>query len=579
MKHNRPFRRVIPVTSVVAALTVGLLGEPFSTAPANAQWPELRAAGGKDALYVMHEANGDLGRETRVWMRQIDQGFRRPRRTDRQPPGVAAATVCRGYLHLFFENGSHQRVSPSGSAVQLVLPGRVKPLCVGGDPTEEVLYAIAEVEVPSTAPYEAAAIGPAATRPSSRSVQPVTTNRGQSLPMTTSQARTDTQLPTPTPLTTASQASPLFAMYRFHRGQWTRVALLPPQFKPTAGHLICTGGGQVHLFSWAPHQGQPVWYRCWAECVWGQAEKIPVPPKAVPSAAMVLNRSPVLVTLSSPEPGRTEVLSLYRDGSEWQTVPIRAAADAGFDVASDRLRVASYHDCIALVGRLGKKGQLQVGLWSPTSGAIKEPPRPLPRWPERAKAPLQPRLPQVAVFVILGAVIALTLWWRQESLTRTVELPTHLELAELWRRVTASLIDLAPALVITAVYWLPLVLQLRRDVALEDLSETEVAERYGVFLWPWLYARILYAAYCGLAEYRWGTTPGKRLMRLRVVTLDLTRPALKQVVIRNGIKILELQVPDLIALLVFVVLTRNRQRLGDVLAGTTVVQLKTAVDG
>jgi uncharacterized RDD family membrane protein YckC len=556
-------------------LAIGLL---MPVHPVVGEGIGLKAAGGDNSLYVTLEANGEHGLETRIWMRQIDQGFRRPKRTDQQPAGIIAAAACGNYLHVFWENGTHRRVGPHGSTVQLVLPGRAKPLCLAGDTHDEVLYAIIESEddesesAPSTSSGEPAA-GPSRTPGSSPpSATGPASRRSTTAISPRERVMTSRQAPAP-----RSEVAAVLSMYRFYRGQWSRVGSAPASFRVDDGHVMCASGGQVHLFEWSAEDAESVRYVRWSDQKWGSAQTVAVPAGSIPVASMVLNFKLVLVTVSSPAAGRPVVTSVWHDGKQWHQTELRMPADVVLDPSPDHLRVASYRESIALVGQLGKKGVLQVGLWSPTSGTAKEPPRTLPRWPERRPASMQPRLPQIVIFAILGGVIALTLWWRQESISTPIPLPANFELATLGRRLAAGLIDIGPAIAITSVYWVPLLLQVRREVLQEEVPDAEVAVRYGVLLWPWLCIRVLYAVTCILSEYRWGTTLGKRLMQIYVVSSDLTRPSPKQVLIRNAVKVIELE-PDLAALLVFVLLTRNRQRLGDVLAGTTLVQMKASIE-
>jgi len=540
----------------------------------HAQWPGLRAAGGKDSLWVMFEANGEHGLETRVWARQIDQGYFHPRKADRQPAGVVAAAACGSSVHLFFEDGSHRRIGRQRANPQLNLPGRAKPFCLAGDTVAESLYAIAEYAEPTTLPTSFPATRPAGLRPESApaSLRP---SDASTRPLSAPSGDPEGRVPRWADPKTGRAETPPSVLFRFHRNQWAVVGSMPNWFNPTDEHVLCADEGQVHLFSWSPHRKAPVRYHCRSKERWSEPEVVPLPSDATPLAAMVVNTYPVLVTTGRVGKGRAGVMSVWWAGGQWRQTELRMPGDTPIEVLPGRLQAAPYHDAIALVGQFGKKGPLQVGLWSPTDGSAREPVRPLPKWPEAKSSPLEPRLPQVVVFVVLGAVMALTIWWRQESLTRPIPLPSQIRLADLWRRLTACLVDMIPALVITAFYWLPLVIRLQHEVTSENVTQNEIAERYAVLLWPWLYIRIIYAASSGLAEYRWGTTLGKRLMHLWPLSADMTRPTPKQIAIRNLIKILELQ-PDLIALLVFIVLTKNRQRLGDVLAGTIVVEPASA---
>jgi membrane protease YdiL (CAAX protease family)/uncharacterized RDD family membrane protein YckC len=90
-------------------------------------------------------------------------------------------------------------------------------------------------------------------------------------------------------------------------------------------------------------------------------------------------------------------------------------------------------------------------------------------------------------------------------------------------------------------------------------------EAAGVLVVIYLTLWFNYFAYC---ERRWGQTAGKNAVRLRVTKLDGTRPTWNAGAIRSLLRVVDLLLvgPILIAT------TRRKQRLGDLLAKTIVVQ-------
>ena len=100
-------------------------------------------------------------------------------------------------------------------------------------------------------------------------------------------------------------------------------------------------------------------------------------------------------------------------------------------------------------------------------------------------------------------------------------------------------------------------------------------------VWTWgaalmlLTAFALYAGYYALFEIFWnGQTPGKRLVRIRVIG-DSGRPiTVYEALIRNLLRIVD-QFPGLYVVgIISVFVTARNQRLGDVVAGTVVVHEK-----
>jgi len=73
-------------------------------------------------------------------------------------------------------------------------------------------------------------------------------------------------------------------------------------------------------------------------------------------------------------------------------------------------------------------------------------------------------------------------------------------------------------------------------------------------------------------EYRYGYTLGKRLLRLRV-EMDDGRPCiLKTIVVRNILRIIDIMPIFYIVGLLFILVTMDRKRIGDIIAQTVVVR-------
>src|ERR1700737_1344591 len=95
---------------------------------------------------------------------------------------------------------------------------------------------------------------------------------------------------------------------------------------------------------------------------------------------------------------------------------------------------------------------------------------------------------------------------------------------------------------------------------------------------PWPVLSLLGLLYFMLPEALFGATPGKFLYRLRVVRLDERPLTLRDILIRNSMRLI-----DYLPLLYLVgglsvLATRGSQRLGDLAAGTTVVYRHRAAD-
>ena len=84
-----------------------------------------------------------------------------------------------------------------------------------------------------------------------------------------------------------------------------------------------------------------------------------------------------------------------------------------------------------------------------------------------------------------------------------------------------------------------------------------------------------YGLWCFIWELKTSTTPGKRIFGCSVLSADGTAPATRQIIVRNLCRALTFALGPptmMVALLLMLILTRNRQRIGDLLGNTVVIQ-------
>lgn len=83
---------------------------------------------------------------------------------------------------------------------------------------------------------------------------------------------------------------------------------------------------------------------------------------------------------------------------------------------------------------------------------------------------------------------------------------------------------------------------------------------------------IVIVAYYVLLEAYLGWTFGKRLLDLRVIAVDGSKPGLKKSLIRNALRLVDGLPAFSILGVVMILLTKERTRLGDIVDGTRVVR-------
>jgi uncharacterized RDD family membrane protein YckC len=153
--------------------------------------------------------------------------------------------------------------------------------------------------------------------------------------------------------------------------------------------------------------------------------------------------------------------------------------------------------------------------------------------------------------------IGFTLFRERARMASGQPVPTP-SLAALMPRVFAMLLD--------TFLLLPVLYVASGVMAVEDMEDP----RFAVLIAVWLAAEFLYHF---LMEWLLGWTIGKRMLGLRVTELDGSRVTFRGALIRNVTRWVDSQVPFGVILgLVLMLRTQRRQRLGDLLGRTMVVQ-------
>lgn len=236
---------------------------------------------------------------------------------------------------------------------------------------------------------------------------------------------------------------------------------------------------------------------------------------------------------------------LLRDGFEYETARIEDLPDDHALFRLDETIVTAWVDKEA-------DGRLRLAVVSAVSG------RTLHRGFARVPPPIRPEDVRFLA-LLLGALLlgVLVFVLRPESLSGEASVPGGWAPAPPARRFAAVAIDLTVSGLAASLIWsAPLgeALDLRYLVLLQ-----------GGGAWPVLTALGLTLAHSAPAEWLWGRTLGKAIVRCRTVSTTGGGPALWQAATRNAVK---LAAPPLTALLLIDPLRRHP---GDVLSGTLVL--------
>jgi len=514
-----------------------LAAAPASAGPAGQAEP-FRLLGDAEAAWLMAADDGG-------WMlavKPVGKPWRS--RWAGQPGTVSAATAVRGSAVLLFARGGHVRYFAHQPKAQ---PGANAPKELWPEGTIAVAACPAEAEQ-----FDAMLVLASNEEVAFQAAEPATTAPAAS---TSPPSR-----PAPTqPAKAARKIRSSLALLQYAGQEWALLSVVPPDFvrRPFQAHLA-VHRGIVYLL--LDHRPAPTLVAL-EKGRWRQLE---LPAAVAPSSPLALISMPdgiVLAMLDEAggagitrlaEGKWTELQALHRDGQ-----PTTWPADARPAVArlGPRLALAWREGADWLFGTCGLDGKLdqtRVEVFETGWNAA------------QAANILQKFLTGVLILTIV-----LMFWPRQAFRAGPFALPATMVPARLDRRGMALVIDTVPFAILAI-----LAVGGMRRAPWAKLPEEE--------LWAWaVYAMLIflvvYPAYCILMEQIWGATVGKRVMRLRVVGNGGRKPLLREVALRNVSKIPELIAITVVIPLLFPVLTRYRQRLGDKIAWTAVIDAELSL--
>ncbi len=186
------------------------------------------------------------------------------------------------------------------------------------------------------------------------------------------------------------------------------------------------------------------------------------------------------------------------------------------------------------------------------------------------------RFVQMSTFILLLVVLTGLFVFRRGSILKLVELPPGCNLALNVQRMLGWLIDFAPftlaGAILLDVPWSDGLRTLAKWGITPD-PEGGVPDRK-VLLW-WGFSVVCYTSYTLVMELIAARTVGKVLARVYLLSEAGTRPAGWQIVIRNLTRLIEFM-PQFWFFVVLVLISRNRQRMGDIFARTLAIRLTPA---
>lgn len=426
-------------------------------------------------------------------------------------------------------------------------PGKQAPIALAGDAIRPDIYAISEgAELELVLPTPAFPAFKTATRPTrDKPARPATTRPAAGL-----------------------------TLLRMHHRLWEVASPVPPTARHAKQFWLAARDGKAHLF-WRAADGKPIECSTFADGEWSAAGAVPGSKTAVAAWAAADRLGPVLTVLTPTDAtnGECELRVAWRKDDAW--FASQALNDKlGKVVLKPNLTAITVARAQLAIARLGPDGKIELGTSALDGDRTVTWERPINLGGGPLSSAPSPGLGWIEALTIM-IVMAVIVWTRQEMLATPLPLPKTVQLADPGRRLAATIIDLLPAVAVTAPLWVVPLSEFGvlgpRLLADPELAQSLMASRIAP---SWYLVVAVYAVYCGAWEGLWGSTPGKRLLGCRVISASGGRPTVQQVVVRNVVRIPELGILLVAASSLFLMLaiSRNRQRIGDAVAGTFVIR-------
>ncbi len=180
------------------------------------------------------------------------------------------------------------------------------------------------------------------------------------------------------------------------------------------------------------------------------------------------------------------------------------------------------------------------------------------------------------MWAVLIVSMAAMLLLRPQGPPQPFTLDESIRIGSLIRRTLAVLIDFTPFLFLCSALFVPAELL---DGSKDFKQAADELSRRKEFALAVVTALTLYTAYSFVMELRYAATLGKLIFKLRVVGNNGQPANLRSILLRNLIRLLEinlLMIPFIIPFIILmIILNRYHQRLGDIMARTAVVDART----
>lgn len=565
MTHRQNDRTSLPEAHTLSTCACASALVLFAlAAPATASTP-LTVLGGDDSVWAFRTTEPDADGKSQVQFAYATPGKASMRfrslLVDPVYGDIAISAVVGADLHVFFGDGSHYRFRPppvgqppgdvdSSEFHELTLPHNALPLALAGDDKADKLAAIV--------PAKAAVFPP----------EPLLDKWSDD--DTTTQSADATK---PDVATTG------FALIEYTGNSWRYVAPLPDDFGTPAKCLVAAYDGQCHVVFTTPASPSQVLYLEWSakKQRWSKPIQIPGIGENDLLALVATEKTTAVVSARDPKSGEctAEAIELLDDKWVEQAALQLVGKEAHFPIAAMSVHRFREDLVVAVASEEAGRTVVNVGFWPLAGGEAVHAPRPVRAL---AKLPDLTQRQRIHMFVATGVLVVSLVFVfmrRRDSFAKDCRVPPGYVLSTFGRRFAAIVVDM----LIVSSFAAPLLFAPwleKHGIPIDNNLWIELDNVYAqepdAMTWLWLLTNSLFAVYCIVSEAGVGATPGKLLLGLRVCDENGNRPNLPAIIIRNVLRIELYFMLNLAPTAILAVLTRNRQRIGDLIARTVVVE-------
>ncbi len=485
------------------------------------------------------------------------------------PGTVVAHAVLGQNLYIFFSDGSCYRLDPPDRPLvaqaadqtydflERSLPDSSVPLSLCGDDKHDSLWAVV----------------PANTGEAVR-LQELQENIEEPTASDTEEGEKEESPTANAPSgETASVQATGYTLIRYNRSRWLKVCDIPTFFDNHTSCRLSAYGGVCRLVFESGDSPGKLLLASFENGQWSEPTTIEDLPADRLIAVFSTAEALVLVTRDS----ENKVSAITLSNGKWtQGKPLLLSSGQPLKYDPNTLSIATLGDDLvaALLSTATDTDAetISAGIWATGGGKPVADPSEISLLTAGGDGSSGEDMLTIVTIVIFVIMLVTVLTKRHGSLLLEARVPAGYMLASLPKRLVGFVIDFLLVALFCSPILAPTDMVEQIDLSgdwMEELSYMVMQDPQRVFLWTMVFSAV-FVAYATAFETILAATPGKLLLGMRVCSENGQQCSFAAILLRNVLRF-EL-VPQFRPTAILIVLTRNKQRFGDLVARTIVVE-------